>query len=509
MSIEYYFKNIQKCAYVDLDFYQIKDIGEDKLSLLGVSREIANGQNRTTGEYYTGNPGRQPEWTTYEPFRWKLTLKKIDEVLEYISSHPKATDSMAKSSFIFRFLQQNESHLMGDVYIGGSTPNKYKVFSEIVNTLRHDGKTFCYYGSSWNGKWLYTESGELVSQKEISKRDLHPQLYGDISWDSSLYDILGFAKTNADRLEDVAKDYDQLTDEKKKQYFEIEFQRRFGIPVAEAEELLEGKTTAERGTDKPFEDIFEFPSSKIKNWDSLRKHVAEVLCFASPVKYEYAVRRIRVSKPASEVQAYLKNMYKIDGKYKYACQMCHDAFANVEMCQIANEPGLELDAMNLCLCPNCAREYKRMRASSDEAEGLLDSIAELEDSEINGAAPVEIDFDGESIWFTQSHVAEIRELMALQNEAENYSEILSKKPNDRSNREDEVAANAEDEPVKAGTDVYKEYVGKQVYHKGYKAYGTVISCDGTYIVMHFEEGNRAGQDVMFSLQACLENGLLR
>ena len=63
----------------------------------------------------------------------------------------------------------------------------------------------------------------------------------------------------------------------------------------------------------------------------MRKHVAEVLCFASPVKYDYAVRRIRVSKPASEVQAYLKNMYKIDGKYKYACQMCHDAFANVEM----------------------------------------------------------------------------------------------------------------------------------------------------------------------------------
>ena len=194
MSIEYYFKNIQKCAYVDLDFYQIEDIGEDKLSLLGVSREIADGQDRTNGEYYTGNPGRQPEWTTYGAFRWKFTLKRLDMVLEYISSHPKAADSMAKSSFIFRFLQQNESHLMGDVYIGGSTPNKYNVFSEIVNTLRHDGEAYRYYGSSWNGKWLYTESGELVSQKEISKRDLNLQLYGDISWDSSLYDILGFVR---------------------------------------------------------------------------------------------------------------------------------------------------------------------------------------------------------------------------------------------------------------------------------------------------------------------------
>lgn len=349
----------------------------------------------------------------------------------------------------------------------------------------------------------------MVSQKEISKRDLHPQLYGDISWDSFLYDILGFAKNNADQLEDAAKDYDRLPDEKKEQYFEIEFQRRFGIPVAEAEELLEGKTPAERKSNKPAEDIFEFPSSKVKNWDSLRKHVAEVLCFASPVKYEYAVRRIRVSKPASEVQAYLKNMYKIDGKYKYACQMCHDAFANVEMCQIANEPGLELDAMNLCLCPNCAREYKKMRANSDEAEWFLDSIAELEDSDINGVDPVEMDFDGESIWFTQSHVAEIRELMALQDEAENYSENSSKNSSTRSNKEDEATVTSEEEPVNAGTDVYKEYVGKRIYHKGYKAHGIVISCDGTYLEVQFKDGNRTGQNVRFSLQMCLEKGLLQ
>ena len=187
--------------------------------------------------------------------------------------------------------------------------------------------------------------------------------------------------------------------------------------------------------------------------------------------------------------------------------MCHDAFANVEMCQIANEPGLELDAMNLCLCPNCAREYKRMRSDSDKVEWFLNSIAELEDSDINGVDPVEIDFDGEPIWFTQAHVAEIRELMALQDEAENYSENSSKKSSTRSNREDTVTS--EDEPVNAGTDVYKEYVGKRIYHKGHKAHGTVISCDGTYLEVQFEDGNRAGQNVRFSLQMCLEKGLLQ
>lgn len=202
-------------------------------------------------------------------------------------------------------------------------------------------------------------------------------------------------------------------------------------------------------------------------------------------------------------------MYKIDGKYKYACQMCHDAFANVEMCQIANEPGLGLDAMNLCLCPNCAREYKKMRADSDEAERFLNSIAELEESEINEADPVEVDFDGEPLWFTQSHIAEIRELMALQDEAESYSENSSKKLDTRSHREAEDTATSEEEPVKAGTAVYKEYVGKRVYHKGHKSHGTVISCDGTYIEVHFEDGNRAGKNVRFSLQMCLEKGLLQ
>ena len=91
----------------------------------------------------------------------------------------------------------------------------------------------------------------------------------------------------------------------------------------------------------------------------------------------------------------------------YACQMCHDAFANVEMCQIANGPAIELDAMNLCLCPNCAREYKKMKGDSDNVQCFLNSITELEDSEISGTEPVEMKFDGESIWFTQSHIAEI------------------------------------------------------------------------------------------------------
>ena len=86
---------------------------------------------------------------------------------------------MAKSSFIFRFLQNHENMLFGTVYVGGSSPNIPNTYSDIVIKLRQDGPKHQYYGMKWNGKWLFTESGELVSQKEITKRDLHPQLYDE------------------------------------------------------------------------------------------------------------------------------------------------------------------------------------------------------------------------------------------------------------------------------------------------------------------------------------------
>ena len=513
MSIEQYFKHVATYAYVDVDFYSIEDISIEFLKILGVRENIAVNENRTNGEYYTGNPGRQPEWNTNGDFRWKLSLEKLDAVLEYISSHPKAPDSMAKSSFIFRFLMKNESKLQGNVYVGGSTRNLYDEYADIVKLLRHDGPKHLYYGSSWNGKWLYTESLDLVAQSEISKRELNPQLYGDLNPGSNLYDILGFKKNEADHLEDAAKDYDQLSEEQKNQYFEIELQRRYGISTADLDENFGSGATGGGGkTQTISEDTYEFPSSKIKNWDSLRKHAAEVLCFASPTKYEFRVRKIRVSKPVNEVRAYLMNMYKVDRTYKYACQMCHEAFANVEMCQIANSPEVELDPMNLCLCPNCAAEYKKMRTDEYDLDYFLEDIENLTDAEIGSMDPVEVEFGNEVIWFTQTHIAEIRELMALQNAADEYKDSATSvkpkhQPTDIVDEVDESEDQPEEEVVVAGTDVYKDYIGKRVKHKA-GGTGIVRNVDEKYISIEFEDGPKAGKTINYSLEMCINKGFL-
>ena len=513
MSIEQYFKHVATYAYVDVDFYAIEDISTEFLKILGVRENIAVNENRTNGEYHTGNPGRQPEWNTNGDFRWKLSLEKLDAVLEYISSHPKAPDSMAKSSFIFRFLIKNESKLQGDVYVGGSTRNLYNEYADIVKLLRHDGPKHLYYGSSWNGKWLYTESLDLVAQSEISKRELNPQLYGDLNPGSNLYDILGFKKNEADHLEDAAKDYDLLSEEQKNQYFEIELQRRYGISTADLDENFGSGATGGAGkTQTISEDAYEFPSSKIKNWDSLRKHAAEVLCFASPTKYEFRVRKIRVSKPVNEVRAYLMNMYKVDRAYKYACQMCHEAFTNVEMCQIANSPEVELDPMNLCLCPNCAAEYKKMRTDEYDLDYFLEDIENLTDAEIGSMDPVEVEFGNEVIWFTQTHIAEIRELMALQNAADEYKDSTTSvkpkhQPTDIVDEIDEPEDEPEEEIVVAGTDVYKDYIGKRVKHKA-GGTGIVRGVDEKYISIEFEDGPKAGKTINYSLEMCINKGFL-
>lgn len=422
MSIELYFSHIVVYAYVDVAFYETGGINAESLKKLGVRENIATEVNTTGGTYSTGKPGGQPEWHTVGDFRWKLNLQRFPDVLEYISEHPKAEDSMAKSSFIFKFLQNNESKLQGTVYIGGNTPNLNNAYAEIVGLLRKD----LYYTKrpKWDGKWLYTKSMELVAQRDISKHDLNLQLYGDIKPDSKLYEILGFKKNEAERLEEAKKDYDRLSVERKNQYFEIELQRRYGISVTYLDNNFGGSSTdGSRGRASiPPEDTVDFPSSRVKNWDSLRKHVAEVLCFANPVEYQYRVRKIRVSIPENEVRVYLRNMYKLDGD-KHACQMCHKPFLNMERCQIANSPKVELDPMNLWLCPNCAAEYRKLRVDEMKLGDFLKNIKNLTVEEISSSDPVEIPFADETIWFTQTHIAEIRELMTLQEEADKYEDL--------------------------------------------------------------------------------------
>lgn len=417
MSIEMYYLNIASHYYVDMDFYNRRNIGVNMLSKLGVTDRLDVGMDVTSGKCDTGSPGPKPKWESCGLFRWNLSLDGLDKVLEYIASHPNSADSMAKSSFIFRFLQKYESNLSGKIKIGERNPRLSSQYSKIVKSLRREGRLTSV---AWDGKWLFTKSGELVSQKEISKYDLDSNLYGEMRKNSHLYEILGFAKSNEEKLEEAVKDYDKLDDMTKEQYFEIELKRRYGITPTELDDNY--ASTSSHGiesshdtemTASPQDDADAFPSANIKNWESLRKHVAQSLVYANPVKYEERVRRIRVSRPDAEIKAYLCDMYRGDRTDEFACQMCHEFVPNIESVQLSKDMEKELDAMHLCMCPNCATRYRMMRNDDRALHGFLDRVESLEDSDIEEQNPVEVPMEDERIWFTQTHIAEIKELMKM------------------------------------------------------------------------------------------------
>ena len=144
-----------------------------------------------------------------------------------------------------------------------------------------------------------------------------------------------------------------------------------------------------------------------------------MLIFADPVKYDYAVRRIRVSNHDKEAKAYLHNMYRYDGVYKYACQMCHESCSSVEKAQLFNNPEAELDPMNLCLCPNCATVYKQLRYNDSLMDRFKGDILAIRQSEVSDGEQVVVPLDSHEIWFAQTHFAEIQELIKLSEQVKN------------------------------------------------------------------------------------------
>ncbi len=560
LSISAYYEHVAEKCYIDDAFYTIEGISREDLRSLGVIDDISVGANKTSGEYKTKDRGQQPKWNTLDDFRWKLSLDRLDAVLEYICFHPEEADAREKSKYILWFIQKNLYRLKGNVHLGGNNRPLINEYSDIVKLLRQDEEyKHMSYGSKWDGKWLYTASGQLVSQNEITRHDLDAGLYNGISLEDNLFIILGFKKDKDQILKEATAEYDQLSEEKQDQFFEIAFMRKFGMSSKEfmtsfGEQLSlfsEKQAKDNEGVFNFDEDaLFEFPTARVKNWDTLRKHAAEALCFADPVKYRQKLISIRVSRPDSEIKAYLQGMYRDGDSFQYACQMCHKPFPKINRCQLAKNMEKELDAMYLSMCPNCEAKYKTLWNDDRLMERFIQTIEKLRDSDIDRPGePVKILLGDESIWFSQIHVAEIRELLNLEHAVENQHEkhdtmtrpaASSRKTADNSDdvrsekkvtdvfRDERVVRYSQDNSqtvvekelpkesskketktnaVITGADIYKKYIGKRIHHKT-KGYGVITSADEKYFGIHFDTAKHGQADSLFSIEMCLNKGLI-
>lgn len=489
INIEAYYHNIgQNVSFVDLDFYGLYGIETQKLVELGVRSSLLIGDNIVHGTYDTGSRGKSPEWWTIGDFRWRLSVDALKEVLKYISAHPAAKDSILKSQAIMKMLDANESRLCGRVNISGSTvSNLENEPCEMIHILRGERMM------GWNGKWLFTESGELVSPKDISKHDISISIYGRMKPDSVIFKLLGFKRTEADEVDDLKKTVPQ---EKLDAFFESELRQRYGISSADL--------NARYGDTGDGEEIIEepqlpFPAINVRSWDALRKHAAEMLIYADPVRYEEKVRSIRVSNRPRETKEYLKSMYRYEGsnRFKFACQLCHDACSNPEAAEVFLKPETELDPVNLCLCPNCAAEYRKLRADAHVMDNVYKAFLTKSDADIESEDYVAIAIDDDhELWFTQTHFAEIRELMRLTEEVKS------------SNAVSPSYVSADDENEKSGLSVYSSLIGKTIRRKdGFV--GTIENVTtgekDANLFVHVTGGKNAGKDIKIQLSFILGN----
>lgn len=485
---EAYYRNLgQKVYFVDVDFYSNHDINTDTLVSLGIRNSIVIGDNIQTGLYETGGK-KQPTWWTTGEFRWKFSTDALKEVLKYISSHPTANDTILKSQAIMKILLMNENRLSGYVHVNGLyVSNLEDEPCEMIHILRGERML------GWDGKWVFTESGELVAPKSISKHNISTAIYGRLKPESKVYSLLGFKKTEADEVDELKKTIPQ---DKLEAYFESELKQRYGISSADLYEKF--GTTASHDGDDTEEESLPFPSLRVKNWDALKKHAAEMLIYADPVRYEARVRSIRVSNHPREAKAYLSNMYRHEGvnRFKFSCQMCHEACSSFEATEVFLKPETELDPVNLCLCPNCAAQYRIIRSDAERMKKIRNVFLDSKENEIENRDHVAISIDDDDeLWFTQTHFAEIRELLKL------AEEVKTSSPNTP------TQGSPDDEHEKSGMSVYESLVGKTIKRKdGFVGKITGITTIGkdTYLLVDVTGGKDAGQPKKIELSFILK-----
>lgn len=389
ISLKNYFRGVSKKYFVDLKFYQAHGIEVEDLKKLGINDSIVIGleQKGTCGQLpsaITCLDGRST-WKCEEKFCCKLKLTDLKNVLSYIADNQNsgnAGNAKEKSKIIFKLLQQNSEKLHGKIYFSDGTDDTLDcVAIQYLNQI----------------PWLFTEDNRLVSSVNVSQYDLDRRLYEELPYNSPLFECLKFKEDERDlkkKNEGVIRAY-------------TEDQFRVLEQIVKDERKRRGER--EESTDHDNEG-WEFPRGRILDLDRLRRHVREGFACAELVRYERVPRSIRITQDSIEPKSYLESLYEESNQY--GCQLCHKPFSNFDAVGIEKKPERELEQMYLCLCPNCAREYKSLREDSTCVEQMKEKIRAW-----TALSPADIRLNDElTLWFAPVHLAEIQTLLECMEE---------------------------------------------------------------------------------------------
>ena len=375
--------------FVDVEFYKKNDISMDAFDKLGVIiSPFEDGIRRQEGH-------GDSHWVAKGEFCPKADIDFLEDNLSYIEDGSDIELTKRKSAALFKLILLNARKLKG--YVSYRKTNPYEQ-EEKADLLR----TFSYY------RWLYGKDGQLHSIDELSKYELDETIYGQVLPMKEAYTILGFTEKAADTTADAFAMVDSMP-RRDKMILLNQLARSLGKTVSDSDSSYDEDDDT---FDANAWTSNDFPIHRVKSIDNLVRHVREEFFCADPITYKEVWRSIRVSKSPKNARAYAIGMYTNDDNIKL-CQICMNPTDNVEAVEISNF-GMELPQMNMCLCPNCASNYKRIRDINKEdfkskiryALKSIDSRSEADTYDIKISGDM-------TVHFTQTHITEIQTLLQL------------------------------------------------------------------------------------------------
>lgn len=411
-DLKSYFKDItcvikdkSRCLYeIDYDFYEKHGIQVSKLKKLGViNTPIIEGVRKElegSGKKY---------WWALGEFCPNINILGLYENIEYIENDEESDLSRTKSALLLKLLLNNSTKLKGKVK--RCKTNSYEEES-VASIITFDPNAYMYgtyRNNVYSKRWLFDKGGELKAPNEISRYSLNKRIYSGIDADKLSYEILGFIKNEEDDQFEALEVVSNLGKKDKKKLLR-QLAKELGYDISEKEsvESQEGLfDTSEYVSD-------EFPVRNVKNMDLLIRHVREEFFCADPVKYEKVYRQLRTSKTKRSTRVYVLGMYTNESGY-HACQICKEPFADkhIDSTEIANF-GIEMPQLRLCLCKKCSADYKSRR-DKDKDKFKIDITNALRLIDITNESDNYILDIGDDmcLHFTQTHLAEIKEILSL------------------------------------------------------------------------------------------------
>ena len=378
--------------HIDSKFFEDHDISFKKLKAIGVNTSpVIDGarSGRGIGDDY---------WDALGDFCPYISVDALSDNLEYIERHPEEELACKKSEVILKLLLAISPKLSGKIRRRQRNPyTKDEKASWLLQSLNYE-------------KWLFDKSMELHSPREISRYDLSDAVYHDLPDNQEAFQLLGFAETEADATANAFQMVGAM-DKRDKMVMLRQLARELNVDINTENG---SKDPAGNGDTFVFDgwQSDEFPIRTVRNPEYLIEHVRQEFFCADPVKYEKVLRQIRTSKSPKIVKAYARGMYT-NNSGTCICQMCQKPIAFPEVVEISNF-GIEMPQLHLCLCQDCASHYKSVRESNkaDFQEEIENAIFDIDIDEVYEDYQIILQ-DDSVLHFTQTHLAEIKEILNL------------------------------------------------------------------------------------------------